>query len=386
MGNPINLYIHVPFCKRRCIYCDFYTLTETKLIPQYLDALLGEIAERLGEVASAVSPLKLGHIYLGGGTPSLLAPEQLSRIFQEISKYAHILEDAEITLEANPDDIHTDYALALKELPINRVSLGAQSFWLEDLEFLGRRHGPEGIAEAVRLIRELAEIDNISIDLIYGLPRQTPERWQYNLDKILEIRPEHISAYHLIYEEGTPLERMRTMGKVEEASDEDSLKLFGILIDRLEEAGYEQYEVSNFALPGKRARLNAGYWDGTPYLGLGPGAHSYDGKALRRANLPKLNRYIQLKGVGKELFLEEELSPIDQKNEYIMIRLRTRDGISLPQAEQRFGTSFRHYLEEVSEPFLKKGLLERIGEQLKPTKEGFFLSDHIIRTLFLTAE
>lgn len=373
----MNLYIHVPFCAQRCAYCDFYTQTNLGLRVRYLEALHNELRERASELPQGSS---LTNIYFGGGTPSLLSLEELGGICSVIEQYYAIDAAAEITLEANPDDITADYAEGLSALPINRVSMGVQSFQEDDLIFLNRRHNREQVYQAVERLRAVG-IDNISLDLIYGLPRQTVETWQDNLERIIALNVPHISAYHLIYEEGTPLTRLRDLGRVEELSEELSLQFFEMLIDNLKSAGYEHYEISNFAKPNKYARLNTGYWQGVHYIGAGPAAHSYDGVS-RSYNVASIRQYIEGWEQGKRIYERECLTEEEKRHEYIMTRLRTQWGIDLVDYAELFGASARERLIALSEPFISRGQLCLDAHALKLSPQGVFTSDGIIAELF----
>lgn len=278
----MNLYLHIPFCASRCSYCDFYTQTGNRLRRDFINALIRELHLRRGELPDGAF---IEHIYFGGGTPSLLTPDELTRIFATITSLYPLTGSGEVTIECNPDDVTADYAQALGTLPINRVSMGVQSFHADDLSFLNRRHSAEQVFAAVESLRRQG-IDNLSLDLIYGLPNQTEERWLSNIRTFLSLGVPHLSAYHLIYEEGTALTRLVERGKVHPVSEDDSLRFFELLISELKAAGYEHYEISNFALPDRYARHNTGYWQGVPYLGLGPSAHSFDGVRTARTISP----------------------------------------------------------------------------------------------------
>lgn len=372
----MNLYLHIPFCASRCSYCDFYTRTNVRLKERFVSALLEELRLRAPEAEEQA----IGHIYFGGGTPSLLTPEELGCIFDQIRRFYDISEAEEITLEANPDDMTEEYAEAIACLPINRVSMGVQSFQEHELRFLGRRHSAEEVYEAVKALRAVG-IENLSLDLIYGLPNQTEAIWEANLDAMLSIAPPHISAYHLIYEEGTPMMRALKQGRIAEVSEELSLHFFRRLITRLGEAGYEHYEISNFAQPGRYARLNTGYWQGEHYLGFGPSAHSYSGND-RSHNIASTTLYCVALEEGRRAHSIEVLSAEDKLHEYIMTRLRTMWGINLTDMAHQFSDEARAKLLADAEGHLRRGTLILEGDRLCLSSEGVFVSDGIIADLF----
>lgn len=373
-----GLYIHIPFCATRCSYCDFYSQTNSALRSEYIQALIAEMSIRRTEVTDTI-----GTLYFGGGTPSLLSPQEIGRIIEQAYKLFSFSSDVEITLEANPDDLNTGYVQELRTLPINRISMGAQSFHDEDLHFLNRRHNARQVYEAVDTCRK-AGLTNLSIDLIYGLPRQTPARWQENISAVLALAPPHLSAYHLIYEEGTPLTRLLHAGKVREVNEEVSLEFFRMLREQLTRAGYEHYEISNFARAGYHSRHNSSYWQDTPYLGLGPSAHSFDGWRTRRCNPSDISRYIASMAAGKPLFTEEILTDNDRYNEVIMTRLRTARGLSPDQVSYLFGKESAERCIRTAAPFIRDGLLhEEADGRIRLTEKGIFLSDRIISEFFI---
>ncbi|KGN95265.1 radical SAM family heme chaperone HemW [Porphyromonas gulae] len=373
-----GLYIHIPFCATRCSYCDFYSQTNSALRSEYIQALIAEMSIRRTEVADTI-----GTLYFGGGTPSLLSPQEIGRIIEQAYKLFSFSSDVEITLEANPDDLNTGYVQELRTLPINRISMGAQSFHDEDLHFLNRRHNARQVYEAVDTCRK-AGLTNLSIDLIYGLPGQTPARWQENISAVLALAPPHLSAYHLIYEEGTPLTRLLHAGKVREVDEEVSLEFFRMLREQLTRAGYEHYEISNFARAGYHSRHNSSYWQDTPYLGLGPSAHSFDGWRTRRCNPSDISRYIASMAAGKPLFTEEILTDNDRYNEVIMTRLRTARGLSPNQVGYLFGKESAERCIRTAAPFIRDGLLhEETDGRIRLTEKGIFLSDRIISEFFI---
>ncbi len=375
-----GLYVHVPFCTQRCSYCDFYTQTDSRLRTDYLRALRRELAERAAELDHE----PLDTIYFGGGTPSQLPIDALRAIFRTIRAHYDASSCREITLEANPDDLSADYLRQLhSQLPIRRISLGVQSFDDADLCRLRRRHDSQGAIRAVGRCLE-AGFTDISIDLIYGLPDQTPEAWARNLDVAFHLGVSHLSAYHLTYEAGTPLHRQLLSGRIHAVSEDVSVRLYHLLIERAARAGWEHYEVSNFSLPGRFARHNSAYWTGARYIGVGPSAHSYDGRA-RSWNVASLPAYVAgiLSGRPDR---EREVTDNDMRyNEYLMTRLRTMWGISLPHLRDTFGPRrLAHFLRHAT-PYIASGRLVRLhdpADTIRLTEEAFFVSDGIISSLF----
>ena len=375
-----GLYVHVPFCTQRCSYCDFYTQTDSRLRTDYLRALRRELAERAAELDHE----PLDTIYFGGGTPSQLPIDALRAIFRTIRAHYDASSCREITLEANPDDLSADYLRQLhSQLPIRRISLGVQSFDDADLCRLRRRHDSQGAIRAVGRCLE-AGFTDISIDLIYGLPDQTPEAWARNLDVAFHLGVSHLSAYHLTYEAGTPLHRQLLSGRIHAVSEDVSVRLYHLLIERAARAGWEHYEVSNFSLPGRFARHNSAYWTGARYIGVGPSAHSYDGRA-RSWNVASLPAYVAgiLSGRPDR---EREVTDNDMRyNEYLMTRLRTMWGISLPHLRDTFGPRrLAHFLRHAT-PYIASGRLVRLhdpADTIRLTEEAFFVSDGIIADLF----
>ena len=371
-----GIYIHVPFCAKRCAYCDFYTQTNHNLINEYVDAVCKEIELRKDYLHNE----SIKTIYFGGGTPSQLSPEQIEKIMAQLGRFYDLSACEEFTLEANPDDLTDEFLSRLLALvPINRISMGVQSFDDDDLRFLNRRHSAAQAKEAVALCRKHG-ITNISIDLIYGLPDQTLEKWERNIQEAIALETPHLSAYHLIYEEGTPLYKLWEKGKVKQADDELSVEMFKMLIDELEKAGIEQYEISNFAKDGAYSKHNTSYWQATPYLGLGPSAHSFDG-TNREWNVASIKQYVEsihANTVNREI---EELDTRTRYNDYILTGLRTKWGIELDFIASNFGADYLSYCLEQAEPFLKEGLLMRDNNTVRLSREGIFISDGIMSDL-----
>lgn len=400
------LYIHIPFCRSRCAYCDFFSTTREAEMPAYVQALCHEVEARRSELPHA----RVRTIYIGGGTPSLLSPTLLRRILDTVYANYEIDSDAEVTMEMNPDDWPLSNSprgeedsitsedknenMGLAALPptggagrgANRVSLGIQTFDDDLLRLIRRRHDSASAIQAVRHL-QAAGIRNISIDLIYGLPGQTLAQWERDLDTAFALGVQHLSAYALSYEEGTLLTRWRDEGRIHEASDELSVEMFQRLCQRAREAGFEHYEISNFALPGFRSRHNSSYWTGSPYLGFGPGAHSYDGQRTRRANLPDLNEYLSFYSSpqggreGAAPCSYEQLSDPDLHDEAVMCGLRTREGIDLQQFLARFGQSRLDALLTNAAPHLSAGRLILAADHLHLAEHALMTSDDIMSDL-----
>ncbi len=375
----MNLYLHIPFCASRCSYCDFYKETKQDERLAFLRALETELSSRRSELPEGEL---VEHIYLGGGTPSQLSIPELERLFDTIWRHYPIAEGGEITIECNPDDVTPDYARGLAQLPTNRVSMGVQSFHEADLRFLSRRHSAEQVTAAVASLRSEG-LTNLSLDLIYGLPRQTEELWETNIRRFLELDVPHLSAYHLIYEEGTALMRLLQAGKVQAVDEEMSLRFFELLIQRLKAAGYEHYEISNFARPGCYAQHNTGYWQGVPYLGFGPSAHSYDGERRRSYNVASLRDYIAGMERGVRDYEEELLGTEELQHEYILTRMRTQWGIAYADYAERFGAQALEALRRAATPYLATERLTDVDGVLRLTERGVFVSDGILADLFV---
>ena len=319
----------------------------------------------------------LGTIYLGGGTPSQLTIPQLRRIFDAIYIYNKVENDAEVTIEVNPDDVTPELAAALQQLPINRVSMGAQTFNDERLHFLRRRHSSAQVHQAVATLRQ-AGFQNISIDLMYGFPNQTLEEWQADIDEALQLNVEHISTYCLMYEEGTPLYRLLEQGKVAEIDEELERKMYFTLINSLESAGYEHYEISNFARPGYRSRHNSSYWKGIPYIGIGAAAHSFDIQT-RSWNVADIQQYITAMEQGERCFEAETLDEDTRYNDAVTVALRTCEGLDLSTLTDQQRT----YCLKNAQRHLEVGLLKLNDQKISLTKEGLFVSDMIMSDLML---
>ena len=370
-----GIYIHIPFCKRRCIYCDFFSTTRSEEKPTYVRALCQELAIRKDYLEDE----EIETIYLGGGTPSQLTEEELNEIFTSLYNIYKVKEDAEITLEANPDDLTPEYVSMLRRLPINRISMGIQTFQEETLKLLHRRHTARQAIEAFQRCRE-AGFRNISIDLMYGLPGETLKIWKEDLQQAIALHPEHISAYHLIYEEGTALWKLRDEHQVEEADEDLSVTLFKNLIDELKQAGYQHYEISNFCLPGLHSRHNSSYWTGKKYLGCGPSAHSFNGSS-RQWNIASLDNYLKGIASGKPNYEIEELDLYTRYNDFVITSIRTCWGMSLSRLRSEYGEELYSYCLRMAKSHLEQGVLEIEEDTLRLTQEGIFISDGIMSDL-----
>ena len=370
-----GIYIHIPFCKRRCIYCDFFSTIQSEKKPTYIHALCQELEMRKNYLEGE----EIETIYLGGGTPSQLTEKELNEIFTSLYNIYKVKEDAEITLEANPDDLTPEYVSMLRRLPINRISMGIQTFQEETLKLLHRRHTARQAIEAFQRCRE-AGFRNISIDLMYGLPGETLDTWKEDLQQAIALHPEHISAYHLIYEEGTALWKLRDEHQVEEADEDLSVTLFKNLIDELKQAGYQHYEISNFCLPGLHSRHNSSYWTGKKYLGCGPSAHSFNGSS-RQWNIASLDNYLKGIASGKPNYEIEELDLYTRYNDFVITSIRTCWGMPLSRLQTEYGEELYHYCLRMAKPHLEQGVLQLQDEVLKLTSKGIFVSDGIMSDL-----
>ena len=370
-----GIYIHIPFCKRRCIYCDFFSTTQSEKKPPYVDALCQELEMRKDYLEEE----EIETIYLGGGTPSQLSEDELQSIFTTIYNIYKVKEDAEITLEANPDDLTPAYVAMLRHLPVNRISMGIQTFQEDTLKQLHRRHTARQAIEAFQRCRE-AGFRNISIDLMYGLPGETLDTWKEDLRQAIALHPEHISAYHLIYEEGTALWKLREQHQVEETDEDLSVIFFKTLIDELTQAGYQHYEISNFCLPDLHSRHNSSYWTEKKYLGCGPSAHSFNGTS-RQWNVSSLDQYIDSILQGKLDCEIEELDLYTRYNDFVITSIRTCWGMSLSRLRSSYGEELYRYCLRMAKPHLEQGVLEVKEDTLKLTKEGIFISDGIMSDL-----
>lgn len=371
-----GLYIHIPFCASRCIYCGFYSTTRLDLRQQYVDALIRELVE-VGK-SKMLKDDSISTVYLGGGTPSQLTIPQLHQLLDAIYIYNKVESGAEVTIEMNPDDVSVPYADTLRQLGINRVSMGAQTFDDERLRWLNRRHTVAQVGQAVTILRA-AGIRNISIDLMYGFPDETIDDFVRDIDEAIKLDVEHISAYCLMIEEGTELYRRygdKRVREYDDSKEETERKMYELLIDKLTAAGYEHYEISNFARPGFRSRHNSSYWTGVPYIGLGAAAHSFDGH-LRSWNVSDIRQYIAAVNRDERLNEEEVLSATDFYNERVMLGLRTCEGVDL----SALSDDERNYCIQEAQPFLSDDILLLTDNRLVLTRKGLFVSDYVMSSL-----
>lgn len=370
-----SIYIHIPFCKQACHYCDFHFSTSLKKKDELVNALKTELSLRKVELTNTVEC-----IYFGGGTPSLLSAEELNSLIETVYTNYNVSETPEITLEANPDDLTKDKITELGKSKINRLSIGIQSFFEDDLKLMNRAHNAKEALQCIEFSK--TEFDNISIDLIYGIPGMTTQKWKENLNIALQLDIPHISSYALTVEPNTALKRFIEKGVMPPVDDDLAKQHFDILVETLQQAGYSNYEFSNFGKQGYHSKNNTAYWTGKSYLGIGPSAHSYNGKqrSWNINNNPKYIKSIQQGIIPNEV---ETLSVTDRYNEYVMTGLRTIWGISLSKIEKEFGLNFKTYVLQQAKNFIEDHLLFLDGDTIVVTKKGKFLSDGIASELFM---
>jgi len=370
-----GIYIHVPFCKTRCIYCDFFTQTDLGLRSPYTEAICNELRLRKDYLGNET----VKTIYFGGGTPSQLTIDDFVRIFESINSNFSVAANTEITLEANPDDLNKDFIDQLQALPFNRISIGIQSFDDNDLTFLNRRHSSAKAKEVVTLCQN-AGFENISIDLMYGLPNQTIELWKKNLENAVSLNIQHISSYHLIYEDGTKLYDLLRKGKIKDVNEELSVELFSLMKTTFENAGFIHYEISNFAKEGFVSKHNSSYWKGDKYLGLGPAAHSYNGES-RSWNIASIPLYIKTIEDGTPSFETEILSDSMRYNDYVLTRMRTMWGINSEELEGLFGNKMSDYFTKNIKKHIANGNIKNNNNHFTISEKGLLVSDGIMSDL-----
>ena len=373
-----GIYLHIPFCKSKCAYCNFFSLVTEKKMDDYVLALKKEIINRKSYLGDDV----VKTIYFGGGTPSLLPIKYVEEILELLHENYNIISNPEVTLEINPDTIDKEKMLALKHLGVNRMSVGIQSFNDDDLRYLGRRHDSR---HALQVLDDLSSVgfDRITLDLIYGMPTLTEEKWNHNLDIFFSTGISHLSAYALTVEPKTILGQKIEKEELQEVSEEETIRHYDILVERTKENGFEHYEISNFAKPGCRSQHNSIYWQDVKYLGLGPSAHSYDGNS-RQWNVSNLTKYIQLIDTGTECYYEKEiLSKEDKFNEYVMTSLRTSWGCDVEKIERDYGESYAHNFLKNVKKYLDSGIMLMKDNNFILTDEGMLFADGIAADLFV---
>ena len=373
-----GIYIHIPFCNSKCAYCGFYSLPSLKLKDRFLEALKAEIVARKDYLQGDA----VNTIYFGGGTPSLLSLKEISDLLHLINAHYPVASNAEITLEANPDTLSLEYLEGLHQLGVNRLSIGIQSFFDNDLKYLSRRHDSHHAQQCLDWAK-LAGFENIGIDLIYGLPSSNAEQWNKNLDIFFAYGLSHLSAYALTLEPNAILTKQIELGKVQPVNEDDALRDYEILCQRAAENGYLHYEISNFCKRGMHSKHNSSYWFGTPYIGFGPSAHSFDGNS-RQWNVSSVEKYcvsvpepVEGSAIEKEI-----LSPEQHYDEYVMLRLRTHWGIDLKWLKREMGERFSTYCEQHAQPLIAQGRLSQTREFLYLTDQQMLFADGIAEELF----
>ena len=368
-----GIYIHIPFCKSKCGYCGFYSLPSMKLKDRFLEALKAEIVGRKAYLGDAT----VGTLYFGGGTPSLLSVDEIRGLLHLINMHYPVAKNPEITLEANPDTLSPEYLAALRETGVNRLSIGIQSFFDDDLQYLGRRHNADHARQCLVWAKQ-AGFDNLSLDLIYGLPTSNAVQWNRNLDLFFESGAPHLSAYALTLEPNSILTKQIELGKALPVNEDDAVRDYEILCRRAAESGFLHYEISNFCKSGRHSKHNASYWFGTPYIGFGPSAHSFDGTS-RQWNVANVERYLDagLRDAGREA-----LTPEQRYDEYIMLRLRTHWGIDLKWLKREMGERFSSHCERQAQPLIKEGRLTQTREFLYLDDRQMLFADGVAEELF----
>ena len=368
-----GIYLHIPFCKSKCAYCDFYSIANKTHIDDFVKAVCKEIhlqSKYLGDE-------KVQTIYFGGGTPSRLNRNQIKRILDEIHKYFIVDVNNEITLEANPDDFSKEYLKSLKELGVNRLSVGIQSFDDNDLQLMKRKHS---VSQAVRAINIAQDVgfENISVDLIYGLPDLKIKNWEKNINEALDLNIQHISAYHLTIEPNTLFHKLRKNKKLNLPTEDESLEQFKRLVEKTQEKGFLQYEISNFAKDGSISLHNTNYWMGVKYLGLGPSAHSYN-LTSRQWNISNIHEYMDAILNRKIPCETEKLTKNEKYNDFVITSLRTMWGVNSEKLKKDIGGKYEKYFLSKTKSLIEKNLLIKSGNQFKLTEKGIFISDSILR-------
>lgn len=372
-----GIYIHIPFCRQACRYCDFYFSVSLHQRDSFVDALVKEIRQK----GKGNGGRELETLYLGGGTPSLLSKAQLEKVLDAIHSYHTFQKNPEWTMECNPDDLDKQSVENLRQLGFNRLSIGIQSFHERDLQIMRRSHNARQAEDSVHQARS-GGIENITIDLIYGVPGQASEEWEENIEKALSLPVSHLSAYHLTFEPGTVFDLWRKKGRLLPIPEEESAIQYRILRKKLFSAGFDHYELSNFAHSGKVSRHNMLYWSGLAYEGFGPSAHSYNGER-RSWNISSVKKYTDRITKGEKLEETEQLTSRELYHDYLITSLRTRWGADPVHMEETFGKKFRTHFEKQAQTFLEQGSMSVSGGTLIIKPEHWLITDHILRALFM---
>lgn len=372
-----GIYIHIPFCRKACRYCDFFFSVSLQYLDRFVDTLVEEIRQK-GEANPGRS---LETLYLGGGTPSLLSSAHLEKIINAIHRYHTFRASPEWTMECNPDDLNIGMVKKLRKMGFNRLSIGIQSFHEKDLEIMRRSHKADQAETSVKLAAS-SGFDNITIDLIYGIPGQSLTEWEENIEKAISLPVSHLSAYHLTFEPDTVFDHWRKKGRLLPVPEKDSVDQYRILREKLLPVGFDHYELSNFGRGGSVSEHNMLYWSGKPYLGLGPSAHSFDGER-RSWNISSLKGYMERVASGKETGETEHLSTGEKYHDYLITSLRTRWGADPVYIEKEYGKLFRNHFEKQAQPFLERGSMFGAEGKLVIDPERWLITDHILRALFM---
>ncbi len=376
-----GIYIHIPYCRQACHYCNFHFSVSHRNREAFVDALMQEMSMQADFFKHIGETGEINTVYLGGGTPSVLENDELEMLFEHLGNVFSIAGAEEITLEANPDDLDHEKLLFLRDTPVNRLSIGVQSFQENDLRYMNRLHTPAQAVESIELARQLG-FERLTVDLIYGTPTMNDRQWEENLGRVVEMDIPHISAYALTVEEKTVLHYLIKKGRFEDVTEEQSARQFELMCGKLSSAGYAHYEVSNFGRPGHYGLHNLSYWTGRPYLGLGPSAHSYTGRR-RSWNPANTSLYIQSIREGELPASGETLSNEQACNEYVMTSLRTMWGCNLNRIRDQYGESLARQVEKNAARHLQQGMLQRSDNYLFVTQRGKFFADGIAAELFV---
>jgi oxygen-independent coproporphyrinogen-3 oxidase len=372
-----GIYLHIPFCKKACHYCDFHFSTS----PQYKDQMLKALRQEIDLRKNYLAAEKIETIYFGGGTPSLLSADELQSLIGAITDLFEVSPAVEITLEANPDDLNPQKVRELRQTLINRFSIGIQSFFEEDLKWMNRAHSANEAQSSIKRVQD-AGFENITADLIYGYPLLSKPKWEHNIQQLIELNIPHISSYSMTVEPATALSSFIKKGEQKPMDEGQSAAQFLILMEQLLEAGFEHYEISNFAKPGSHSKHNSNYWEGVPYLGIGPSAHSFNGES-RQWNISNNSKYIDQIGLKKIPAETEVLSIENRINEYIMTSLRTSKGMSLQKITERFGSDYSNEVRNGLEPFADKNWINLKDQIVTLTTDGKLFADRIASELFI---